>query len=202
MIPSFVLPGTAHHWGSPHHDYTRKLPVAGKRITMLDPRKTKEAGFVRPVCSTLARWRARRRAIIQSVNVLPRPIDSGLVAWAGRPLDSYETVLNYIRTTRTAADLRLLAHLVRKYYSKGAKIPDTVMRRLPITKDPTPPRWNYVINSSWKREVIVARPLSTALAPSCRSRMAGEKRVLAGLVVLVVVQSPMPRMASRRQSAI
>jgi hypothetical protein len=68
--------------------------------------------------------------------------------WAGRPLDSYETVLNYIRTTRTEPGLRLRAHLLRKHYEKGATIPDTVMRRLPIVKDPVQPRWNYVITPS------------------------------------------------------
>ena len=33
--------------------------------------------------------------------------------WAGRPLDSYETILKYLRTTRTATGLRVRAHLVR-----------------------------------------------------------------------------------------
>jgi hypothetical protein len=68
--------------------------------------------------------------------------------WAGRPLDSYDTILNYIRTTRTATGLRLRAHLDRKHYEKGAKIPDKVMRSLPIAKDPELPRWNYVISPS------------------------------------------------------
>jgi hypothetical protein len=62
--------------------------------------------------------------------------------WAGRPLDSYETVLNCIRTTHTATGLRLRAHLVRKHYQKGSKIPVAVMRRLPITTDPSLPRWS------------------------------------------------------------
>ena len=68
--------------------------------------------------------------------------------WAGRPLDSYDTILNYIRTTRTSTGLRLRAHLVHKHYQKGARIPDKVMRSLPIAKDPTLPRWNYVISPS------------------------------------------------------
>jgi len=68
--------------------------------------------------------------------------------WAGRPLDSHETVLNYIKTTRTATGLRLRAHLVRKHYQKGIKISAAVMRRLTITTDPTLPRWNYVITPS------------------------------------------------------
>jgi hypothetical protein len=32
--------------------------------------------------------------------------------WAGRPLDSYETILNYIGTTRTQTGLEVQAHLV------------------------------------------------------------------------------------------
>lgn len=68
--------------------------------------------------------------------------------WAGRPLESYQTVLNYIRTTRTTTGLRLRAHLVRKQYKKGTTIPDRVMRDLPITKDSALPRWNYMLNPS------------------------------------------------------
>jgi len=68
--------------------------------------------------------------------------------WAGRPLDSYDTILNYLRTTRTNTGLRLRAHLVHKHYERGVKIPDKVMKDLPITKDPALPRWNYVISPS------------------------------------------------------
>ena len=44
--------------------------------------------------------------------------------WAGRPLDSYETILKYLRTTRTATGLRVRAHLVRKTYKTGIKVTD------------------------------------------------------------------------------
>ena len=39
--------------------------------------------------------------------------------WAGRPLDSYETILKYLRTTRTSTGLRVRAHLVRRSRSWG-----------------------------------------------------------------------------------
>ena len=68
--------------------------------------------------------------------------------WAGRPLDSYETILNYIRTTRTTTGLRLRAHLVRKHYQKGVKVPDALIRQLPITKDAALPKWNYTLSPS------------------------------------------------------
>ena len=42
--------------------------------------------------------------------------------WAGRPLDSYETILKYLRTTRTSTGLRVRAHLVRRTYKTGVKV--------------------------------------------------------------------------------
>jgi len=66
--------------------------------------------------------------------------------WAGRPLDSYETVLNYIRTTTTKAGLAVRAHLVNRHYDTGIKIADTQMRALPITWHDSLPRWNYALS--------------------------------------------------------
>ena len=65
--------------------------------------------------------------------------------WAGRPLDSLETILKYARTTATATGLRVRAHLVRKRYHKGVRITDLQMRQLAITKDDALPKWNYTI---------------------------------------------------------
>ena len=65
--------------------------------------------------------------------------------WAGRPLDSYETILKYLRTTRTATGLRVRAHLVRKTYMTGVKVTDAQMRELRITPDISMPKWNYTI---------------------------------------------------------
>ena len=65
--------------------------------------------------------------------------------WAGRPLDSYETILKYLRTTRTATGLRVRAHLVRKTYKTGVKITDAQMQQLRITPDSSLPKWNYTI---------------------------------------------------------
>ena len=65
--------------------------------------------------------------------------------WAGRPLDSYETILNYLRTTRTKAGLQVQAHLLDRLYDKGLKVSDAEIRRIPITWG-TLPRWNYTIN--------------------------------------------------------
>jgi len=42
--------------------------------------------------------------------------------WAGRPLDSFETVLKYLRTTTTSTGLKVTAHYVRKKYQKGERV--------------------------------------------------------------------------------
>jgi hypothetical protein len=47
--------------------------------------------------------------------------------WAGQPLQSYETILNYARTTRTASGLQVKAYRVRTHYPKGVKISDQQM---------------------------------------------------------------------------
>jgi len=65
--------------------------------------------------------------------------------WAGKPLDSYETILNYIRTTKTSTGLRVRSHLVQQQYEKGIKITDEQMKEICITKDGSLPKWNYTI---------------------------------------------------------
>lgn len=65
--------------------------------------------------------------------------------WAGRPLDSYEAILKYIRTTATSTGLRVRAHLVRQPYVKGIKIADTQMRDLSLESHEPLPKWNYTL---------------------------------------------------------
>ncbi len=42
--------------------------------------------------------------------------------WSGVPLDTVETSLNYIRTTRTKSGLRVHAELISREYKTGGKI--------------------------------------------------------------------------------
>ena len=65
----------------------------------------------------------------------------------GRPLDSFETILKYLRTTRTSTGLRVRAHLVRTTYKTGVKVTDAQMRELRITPNSAMPKWNYTIEA-------------------------------------------------------
>lgn len=65
--------------------------------------------------------------------------------WAGCPLRSYETILNYIATTKTETGLHVTAHLVDKEYQTGVKITDTQMATLNIHTHEIQPLRNYTI---------------------------------------------------------
>jgi hypothetical protein len=68
--------------------------------------------------------------------------------WAGRPLDSYETILNYIQTTKTSTGLKVKSYLDTKEYKQGVKISDEQMSQLRIKGHATLPKWNYTIRPS------------------------------------------------------
>lgn len=65
--------------------------------------------------------------------------------WKGRPLVSYETVVNLIGATRTKAGLRVKAALDAGAYELGVKIPDVEMERLNLQPHRTLPQWNYTL---------------------------------------------------------
>ncbi len=65
--------------------------------------------------------------------------------WAGQPLESYETVVKYIRTTTTVPGLRVAARLLQKQYAKGEAISASEMRRLALIPHTTLPTWNYTL---------------------------------------------------------
>ncbi len=82
------------------------------------------------------------------------PIEHRLLAfisrnWAAQPLDSYQTMLNFIRTTSTNTGLRVHACLNRKKYQRGIRISDAQMQLVRIT--------NYTANSEWNYSIAPAK---------------------------------------------
>ncbi len=65
--------------------------------------------------------------------------------WAGRPLDSYDTICNYIRNTTTQTGLTVKAYLDHKHYPTAVKIPDHEVKRLRCQPHHTLPHWNYTL---------------------------------------------------------
>ena len=66
--------------------------------------------------------------------------------WAAQPLYGYETVLKFIRTTKTSAGLKIRAALNKKHYQKGIKVSDKQMEQITLTRYTSRPNWNYSIS--------------------------------------------------------
>ena len=65
--------------------------------------------------------------------------------WAGHPILNYETILKFIRTTKTSAGLKIRAFLNKKQYLKGIKISDRQMKDIALKRYTLRPNWNYSI---------------------------------------------------------
>ena len=67
------------------------------------------------------------------------------INWRGRPLRTYETVINLIGNTSNRAGLVVRARLDRRRYPTGKKISKRELRALKIEPDDFHGEWNYVI---------------------------------------------------------
>lgn len=70
--------------------------------------------------------------------------------WRGRPLISYETVVNLIGSTRTGTGLRVRARLDRRRYPTGAVITKAAMQEISLKKAAFHGDWNYTISPRGK----------------------------------------------------
>jgi len=67
------------------------------------------------------------------------------INWRGKPLTSYQVIINLITSTTTKAGLTVKARLDNKLYTKGKKVPDDEMKNLRIVKNKFHGEWNYTI---------------------------------------------------------
>lgn len=65
--------------------------------------------------------------------------------WAGEPLDSYQKILNYARTTTTRTGLTVTAYFDRRGYPTGAKPSPDELASLRLQHHDVLPNWNYTI---------------------------------------------------------
>ena len=73
--------------------------------------------------------------------------------WAGQPIESYETILNFLRTTKTAAGLGVNATLLGGDYPTGIKVSQAQMNRVNMRQHKVLPMWNYTLVSTWAENV-------------------------------------------------
>lgn len=65
--------------------------------------------------------------------------------WAGKPLRSWATILNYIRGTATATGLRVKAFLVDRIFDRNQKVSKQERAALRLKRRPICPNWNYML---------------------------------------------------------
>lgn len=65
--------------------------------------------------------------------------------WAGQPLKSFTTLLNFARHTKTDTGLKVEAYFDPREYEKGVKVRDKEFKGLNIIKKQTLGNWNYTI---------------------------------------------------------
>jgi hypothetical protein len=66
--------------------------------------------------------------------------------WAGQPLVNYETVLKFIRTTKTTTGLRCVAYMDRTAYKIGLKVTKPAYAFIRLKRHSIFPDWNYTIS--------------------------------------------------------
>ncbi len=66
--------------------------------------------------------------------------------WAGEPLDSYQKILNFIRSTRTKTGLSVTAQLDRRNYPTGTEPTPEQLQSLRLKPHDVLPKWNYTIS--------------------------------------------------------
>jgi transposase len=65
--------------------------------------------------------------------------------WRGRPLDSFQTIVNLIANTTNKSNLKVRCALDEKEYATGIKVMDHELEKINIMGHSFHPEWNYVI---------------------------------------------------------
>ncbi len=67
------------------------------------------------------------------------------INWRGKPLLTYQTIINLITATKTKTGLTVQARLHKKNYKKGIKVSKEEMEKINIHKNKFHGEWNYTI---------------------------------------------------------
>ena len=74
--------------------------------------------------------------------------------WAGQPLHSLQTMLNYIRNTTTSTGLTVRAFLLDQVFKKGRKLSVEERQSINLQRRPICPTWNYMILPNSPSEIM------------------------------------------------
>lgn len=90
--------------------------------------------------------------------------------WAGEPLVTFNTVVNFARKTTTKTGLRVEAYHDQRIYEKGKKVSDKEMQKIVLIRGDELGKWNYTIQPRISHGAAqsqpVPKPQSTKLQSS------------------------------------
>jgi hypothetical protein len=66
--------------------------------------------------------------------------------WRGRPLVSYQVIINSIAATTTSSGLKVYARLDEREYPKKVEVSDKELAAVNLTRNAFHPEWNYTIS--------------------------------------------------------
>ncbi len=67
--------------------------------------------------------------------------------WRGKPLTSYQVIVELVAATTTETGLRILAEYDPGYYPTGVEVTDSELAALPLRGHDWHPDWNYDLTS-------------------------------------------------------
>ena len=73
------------------------------------------------------------------------------INWRGKPLTSYQTIVELVAGTTTETGLRVHAEWDQGYYPTGTQITDTELAAIPLTGHDWHPEWNYDLTTKRRR---------------------------------------------------
>ena len=68
--------------------------------------------------------------------------------WRGRPLISYQVIINSIAATTTSSGLKVFARLDERDYPQKVQVSDDQLAAVNLARDSFHPEWNYTISPS------------------------------------------------------
>jgi hypothetical protein len=149
--PEFAVESIAKWWTHSHRDYEDP-----KKLLIIADGGGSNSSRARAWKAFLQTHLADKYGISVTVCHYPpgtskwNPIEHRLFSeisknWQGQPLDSHETVINYIRTTTTKGGLKVDAELVDKEYERGIKVSKEEFDSLSVTFHRSAKKYNYTI---------------------------------------------------------
>ncbi len=101
-------------------------------------------GASKPVVSVVELWNPIEHRMFNLISA----------NWAGQPLDSYETMLNYIRTTTSTTGFCCQAQLDTTEYKLKQKVSNKDFASLRVRFHKRFPKWNYTIYPRTPKPVV------------------------------------------------